>query len=615
MAIMFNMLKNYFILNKHKTMDRRLTMNVIPRLLREIKDTPELTQRGLALKLNISLGSANKYIREMEEQHYLTVQEEGYRLTQEGLACLERFRVDNAVIIAAGFGSRFVPLTYETPKGLLEVFGERMIERQIKQLHEAGICDITIVVGYLKEKFDYLIDKYDVKLLYNPEYSNKNTLATLWHARHLLGNTYVLSSDNWIRENIFHTYEPCAWYSGVYMKGNTSEWCLTADKKGRITDVRIGGADSYVMYGPVYFDREFSRQFVPLLENYYNSPGTENDYWENVYIRHLKTLPMYINPQPDSIVYEFENLEELRLFDTRYQNHSDNEALEQISRIFSVPESEIVHIKCLKAGMTNKSFLFSIGADSYIFRIPGPGSDLLINRRQEKAVYDAIAPLGLSDRIFYFDGETGYKISRFYEDSRNCDAQSPEDVSACMRTLRAFHESGITVDHEFSLRERIDFYESLCMQPYCIRFEDYREVRPRMDELLQLIDRMAPPKVLSHLDSVQSNFLILPDGGIKLIDWEYAGMSDCLTDIAMFAIYSYYSEEQLARLSEYYFGRPANKEEQIRIYSYVALGGFLWALWTEYKSSLGEEFGDYGIRMYRYAKDYYKKVKHLTEAG
>ena len=586
-------------------------MYIIPQLLREIKHNPELTQRELSLRLNISLGSTNKYIHELEEQHFLEVSENGYTLTKEGADYLEDYKVDNAIIIAAGFGSRFVPLTYETPKGLLEVFGERMIERQIKQLHEAGIYDITIMVGYLKEKFDYLIDKYDVKLIYNPEYSTKNTLATLWHARHLFKNTYILSSDNWIRENIFHAYEPCAWYSGVYMRGNTSEWCLTADKKGRITDVVVGGADSYVMYGPVYFDRTFSERFIPLLEKYYNSPGTENFYWEQVYMENLKTLPMYIYPQPDSIVYEFENLEELRLFDTRYQNHSDNEALEKIAQIFSVSESEIVNIKCLKAGMTNKSFLFSIGDDSYIFRIPGPGSEMLINRQQEKAVYDAIAPLKLSDDIIYFDGETGYKISRFYENSRNCDAGNREDVSSCMNTLRSFHEKRLSVDHEFNLRERIDFYEDLCFHPYCIRFEDYKQVRLQMNELLELMEQINPPKSLSHIDSVQSNFLILPDKSVRLIDWEYAGMCDCLIDIAMFAIYSYYDEAQLIQLMELYFARPATKEEQLRIYSYVALSGFLWALWAEYKASVGEDFGDYTLKMYRYAKDYYKKVKHL----
>lgn len=586
-------------------------MTIIPQLLREIKANPLLTQRELAIRLNISLGSTNKYIHELEELQYLQVTENSYCLTEQGTAYLEQYRVDNAVIIAAGFGSRFVPLTYETPKGLLEVFGERMIERQIKQLHEVGITDITIMVGYLKEKFDYLIDKYHVKLIYNPEYSQKNTLATLWHARHLLKNTYILSSDNWIRDNIFHTYEPCAWYSGVYMKGSTSEWCLDTDKKGRITEVTVGGADSYVMYGPVYFDRQFSEKFIPFLEKYYDTPGTENFYWENVYTENLKALPMYINPQPDSTVYEFENLEELRLFDTRYQNHSDNEAMEKIAQIFSVDEKEIKNIKCLKAGMTNKSFVFSINEKSYIFRIPGPGTDMLINRQEEKTVYEVIAPLHLSDDIIYFDGTNGYKISRFYENSRNCNPDDWNDVSRCMQTLKNFHEQKLQVSHEFSLRERIDFYEQLCSHPECIRFEDYSQVRPQMNELLDLIDRLQPPKSLTHIDSVQSNFLLLPDGSVKLIDWEYSAMCDCLVDIAMFAIYSYYEEEQLLKLMSLYFDRPASDEEKLRIYTYVALSGFLWALWAEYKASLGEEFGDYTLKMYRYAKDYYKKVRLL----
>ncbi len=169
-----------------------------------------------------------------------------YLLTEQGLKYLEQFKVDGAVITAAGFGSRFVPLTFETPKGLLEVFGERMIERQIKQLHEAGITDITIIVGYLKEKFEYLIDKYQVKLLYNPEYATKNNLATIYHARELFRgrNMYLLVSDNWIRNNMYHKYECGAWYSSVYMEGETSEWCLSSNKKGRITSVQVGGHDS-----------------------------------------------------------------------------------------------------------------------------------------------------------------------------------------------------------------------------------------------------------------------------------------------------------------------------------------------------------------------------------
>ena len=376
-------------------------MDRIGLICRYIKEDPRSTQRDLAQKTGFSVGTVNTLIKEAMQQRLIAQGKSvagTYELTGAGDAFLEQFRVDGALIIAAGFGSRFVPLTFETPKGLLKVFGERMIERQIKQLHEIGITDITIAVGYLKEKFEYLIDKYQVKLLYNPEYATKNTLTTIYRARQVLAgkNMYILSSDNWLRNNMFHAYECGAWYASSYMEGDTSEWCLSYNKKGRITHVEVGGHDSWVMYGPVFFSRTFSEKFLPLLERYYHTPGTEQFYWENVLVEHLDELEMDINRQPENQIYEFENLEELRRFDPRYQNHSDNTALELVSRVFELPESEIHDIRCLKSGMTNKSFLFQLQGRHYICRIPGPGTELLINRKEEADVYRVIQPLNIS---------------------------------------------------------------------------------------------------------------------------------------------------------------------------------------------------------------------------
>ena len=129
-----------------------------------------------------------------------------------------------------------------------------------------------------------------------------------------------------------------------------------------------------------------------------------------------------------------------------------------------------------------------------------------------------------------------------------------------------------------------------------------------MNELLDQLDALQRPKVLSHIDSVADNFLFLPDGSVRLIDWEYAGMCDPLIDISMYAIYSYYDEDAVEKLMQIYFGREPELLERKVIYSYIALGGFLWALWAVYKASLGEEFGEYTLIMYRYAKKYYKKV-------
>lgn len=588
-------------------------MNRTGLLCRYIKENSKCTQRDLAQQMELSLGTVNTLIKDCIKDRLLAPGKSvagTYEITAAGDQYLEQYRVDGALIIAAGFGSRFVPLTFETPKGLLEVFGERMIERQIRQLHEAGITNIIIAVGYLKEKFEYLIDKYQVQLLYNPEYASKNTLTTIHRAAPVLAgrNMYVLASDLWMRDNIFHAYECGAWYASAYMAGNTSEWVLNYNKKGRITEIRVGGKDTWVMYGPVFFSAEFSEQFLPMLESYYQTPGTEQYYWEQVLMEHIDTLEMDINRQPADRIYEFENLEELRQFDPRYQTQSDNKALKLVSEVFKIPESDIRNIRCLKSGMTNKSFLFQVAGTHYICRIPGPGTELLIKREEEANVYETIAPLHISENIIYMNGKTGYKIAEYYEGSRNSRADSWEDVAACMKVVHRLHDAGLQVDHAFDMRERILFYEKLCASQGGTLFEDYEIVRGWMEELMNRLDALNRPKVLSHIDSVADNFLFLPDGSVRLIDWEYAGMCDPLIDVAMCAIYSYYNEEDTDHLIRIYLEREPADEERTVIYAYMALGGFLWSLWAVYKSALGEEFGEYTLIMYRYAKRYYRKI-------
>lgn len=584
-------------------------------LLREYMEHPDLTQRTLAERLGISLGRAHMCLSSARERGLISPDTQ--RITRAGLTYLSPFKVDAAVILAAGFGSRFVPLSYETPKGLLPVRGERMVERQIRQLHAAGIKDITLVVGYLKEKFEYLIDKFHVKLLYNPDFECKNNISSVYHARHLFygRNVYLLSSDNWLRENMYHAYEPGAFYSAVYMEGATDEWALTFNKKRQITNVKIGGSNCFVMYGPAYFSRAFSDAFLPELEKAFLSPGTDDYYWETVYMNLLQTekaehVPeMSASLQPPNQVYEFENLEELRRFDPYYRECSDNAAMELISRVFRIPEREISGISCLKSGMTNQSFLFTADKARYICRIPGVGTEKLIDRRQECENYAAVSALHISDEVVYFDPENGYKISRYYENARNADPDSKSDMASCMDVLRRLHSSGIRVTHRFDLEEHISFYEALCKKHGEIPFEDYADVKEKMRSLLSDLAKQKRPDVFAHVDPNVDNFVICGDC-FHLIDWEYAGMADPLLDVAMCAIYSRYDFHRAADLTALYLSRTPTEEEKKIVFSYMALGGFLWALWAIYKGFLGKRFGDYTLVMYRYAKDGFSNVRN-----
>ena len=135
-------------------------------------------------------------------------------------------KVDNAIIMAAGTSSRFAPLSYEKPKALIEVRGEILIERQIKQQKEAGIDEIIIVTGYMSEKFQYLKDKYGVKLVHNPDYLIRNNNSSINAVKEYLGNSYICSSDNYFVENPFEKEVDESYYSAVYAEGPTDEWCI-----------------------------------------------------------------------------------------------------------------------------------------------------------------------------------------------------------------------------------------------------------------------------------------------------------------------------------------------------------------------------------------------------
>lgn len=577
---------------------------------------PAITQREIAATLKISLAYVNQILFSMEQEGFLTTNglpAIGKKvLTLKAHTEYDSCKVDNAIIMAAGFGSRFIPLTYAIPKGLLEVFGERMIERQIKQLHEAGIFDITLVVGYLKDTFEYLIDKYDVTLVYNPDFERKNNLSTLYHVRDKLKNTYILSSDNWLRKNMYHSHEYDSWYSSIKINEKTDEWALQLGLHDRIVKVKVGGRNTWVMYGPVYFSRLFSNTIKPLIEQAYIQEDTDEWYWEDVLRRNIKRLTIFANKQPQNQVYEFESLDELRKFDTSYMISTQNKWMELISQVFGQPEMHIKNLHPLRLGMTNKSFLFELNNNKYIFRIPGAGTEVLINRKQEYAVYKAIEPLCISDKIIYFDPITGVKITQFEEHMHSANPFNPKDLDACMWLARKLHTSGITVKHKFDFRERIHFYEQQAKAKHGILFYDYTEVRDKINTMLDLLDTLKKGEALTHIDLICDN-VILNESNAKLIDWEYAAMCDPLVDLAMFSIHSYFSEAQIDDLMQRYFCRTPEYEEKLRVYMYCGLAGFLWALWTCYKQALGENFGEYGLKMYRYTKDFYKRVMQITE--
>lgn len=277
----------------------------------------------------------------------------------------DNYKVGNAVIMAAGLSSRFAPLSYEYPKALLKVKGEILIERQIRQLKEAGILDITIVVGYKKEFFYYLKDKYQVKIVENPDYNLRNNNSSIYHVREILSNTYICSADNYFKENIFESHVDRSYYSTVFQQGKTDEWCIYTDESGLITDVQVGGKDSWVMLGHAFFSEEFSNKFVKILENVYNLPETFSLFWENIYINNIGELPMYIRKYSKETIFEFDTLDELRKFDESYYKNTGSKILMQLAKKLECDESDIVSAEPMIEDGEIIGFIFTINDKRY----------------------------------------------------------------------------------------------------------------------------------------------------------------------------------------------------------------------------------------------------------
>lgn len=271
-------------------------------------------------------------------------------------------KVDNAIIMAAGTASRFAPLSFEIHKALVEVKGEILIERQIRQLKEAGIDEVIIVTGYKAEQLKYLEDKFEVKLVYNSDYLTRNNNGSIWAAKEYLGNSYICSSDNYFLNNPFESEVENCFYSSVYAEGETNEWCIEESDDGRITNVIVGGRDSWVMLGHVFWSEEFSRKFLSILATEYHKPETKDKLWETIYIDHISELNMKIRKYPSSYIFEFDTLDELREFDESYIVDTRSKILKELAQKLNVEEKQIIKIKALKDdNNTATGFTFEAG--------------------------------------------------------------------------------------------------------------------------------------------------------------------------------------------------------------------------------------------------------------
>lgn len=572
-------------------------------ILNAIRKNPKVNQREIANQSGYSLGFVNRVVKELQEEKWLSPTGE---LSKKAKTFIKENQPQRAIILAAGFGMRMVPINTEIPKGLMEVKEEVLIERMIRHLHEVGITDIQVVVGFMKERYEYLIDEFQVKLVVNSEYQVKNNLHSLSKVKSSLDKTYIIPCDIWSEENPFSDFEPYSWY--MVTNEQSIESTVRVNRKRELVMIDETEQGNQ-MIGLCYVMGEEAKLVQEKLQEFAKKPSYDHEFWECT----LQDKNKWIIPSKvvdSEQIIEINTYEQLREIDGNSAN-LQTDAISIIQDCFNVEVDEIKNITVLKKGMTNRSFLFECQNQKYIMRIPGEGTDHLINRKEEADVYQALENRQICDDVLYMNPDNGYKITAYLEDATNCDAENWNEVEACMTKLREFHELNLTVDHRFDIFGQINFYESLWNGEKSY-FKDYETTKAAIFELKKWIDTLEKNETLVHIDAVPDNFLFTKDG-IRIIDWEYAGMQDPHVDIAMFCIYSLYSREQVDHLIDLYFKGDVSPIIRTKIYAYIASAGLLWSNWCEYKRSLGIDFGEYSLCQYRYAKEYSKLVLSTLE--
>lgn len=567
-------------------------------------------QREVAAAADISLGSVNAAVKALKEKRAL---DGDGKITEDGLKLLAPYKVDNAIIMAAGMPQRFVPISYEIPNGLFRVRGEVLIERQIRQLKEAGIDDITVVVGYMKEQFFYLEDEFGVKIRVNEEYANRNNNSTLMLVREELGNTFICSSDNYFTENVFEPYVYKAYYAASFIEGETDEYCLKTGTGQRIVGVVSGGCDTYGMLGHAYFDRSFSEKFGAILEAEYDAPDTASKLWEDIYAAHLDELEMVMRAYEPGVVNEFDSLDELGAFDPGFIENVDSGIFDNICSVLDAERADITAISPISQGLTNLSFKFTCKGSDYVYRHPGAGTDEIINRESEAFSQRVGFELGLDDTYVHEDGEQGWKISKFIPGCSELDYHDELQVAEAMRMARTLHGCGVESQWSFNVYDNTLELIELLDARHRASFKDFNELFELIEGLAGYVAGDGTPQSLCHNDFYAPNFLVTSEK-MYLIDWEYSGMSDYASDLGTFICCSDYTLDEAIDVLGVYFQRTPTQPELAHCLSYVALSSYYWFIWALYKDACGQPVGEWLYLWYKNAKVFGRKAREVIDS-
>lgn len=529
-------------------------------------------------------------------------------VTEAALLEIEPCKVKNAVILAAGGSDISAKSVYSMPKGLFVKNGETLIERQIRQLKEAGIHDITVVIAYKQELYFFLQDKWGVNLEINPDLK-KNNIYSIYIARNHLNGTYICNCDNYFEKNPFCAYEYNSYHASVWKENAHNELLINKNDSGRLLRVYSGAKQGECIYGHAYLDPAFCSKFKKYLEEEIDDFRVSALFWEEFVAKHVDNLDMYIHEYPSDLVFEFDEIQQIQNIDGLFLNNVSGHINEKICEALNCTEDEISDIVVLEKGLTNILFTFVVRGQRYIFRYPGDSSAFFIYRKNE-CVAQKIAAAAHADDTYVYIDESGVKISKFRENCKNLTGIYYHDMDlmkAVARKIKAFHDAGQDLqnweDYDY---DPVYQCERLFAEASKVKgnlFHIFEKEWAMIRRLQKYADKDGIKHTMCHND-INGDNVLLTDSTLDIIDWEFAGYNDPGYDFGrVIAGLDYEVDDpRILEILEAYFDRKPTELEHLHWMAYTAIHNWYYVGWALYKESINESSRDWMLFFFKQTK-------------
>lgn len=553
-------------------------------------------------------------VKELEKKEYL----KNGVVTEAALKEIEPLKVNNAVILAAGGSDISAKSVYSMPKGLYIKNGETLIERQIRQLREAGIENIVVVIGYKQEMYFFLAEKYNVILEINPDFS-KNNIYSLYIVCNYLNSTYICNCDNYFEENPFSQYEFNSYHATVYKEDAHNELLVHKNSSGRILGIYSGAKSGECIYGHAYLNKILSHRLVKYIKNEINNFRVSSLFWEEFISNHAEDLDMYVRRYNAEFLYEFDSIQEIQSIDSLFLGNVSEKINKKICEVLNCGENEINNIEILQKGLTNILFTFYAKGEKYIFRYPGESSSFFIYRKNEVRAQILAANAGVDNTYIYID-ETGIKISKFISNCKSLNNIYYHDIEFMKhlaRQIRKFHEEGFDMQDwkEFEYNPILQC-ERLMQEASKMKgnlFDIFASEWKAMKNLYAYTEKDGFRKTMCHNDINQDNCLFNNER-LDIIDWEFAGFNDPAYDFGRVIAGYEFDDPAIDSIMEAYFDRPATKLERLHWIAYLGIHNWYYVGWALYKESINESSRDWMLFFYKQVKRVIKYALPKYEA-